>query len=54
MHPHNQTEANATARPQPEEEPFLRAVLDDEGGIRYRLKTRQRVGAKYLLREVFD
>ena len=40
--------------PGEEERPFLRAVLDDEGGIRYRMRTRQRKGAKYLLREVFD
>jgi hypothetical protein len=54
MHHYDQTEANAGAHPQSEDKPFLRAILDDEGGIRYRLKTRQRIGAKYLLREVFD
>jgi len=37
-----------------EERPFLRAKVDDDGEIRYRLNTRQRIGAKYLLREVFD
>jgi hypothetical protein len=33
---------------------FLRAVLKEDGTILYRMKTRQRLGAKYLMREVFD
>jgi hypothetical protein len=51
----NQAEASA---PSPwhgaEERPFLQAAVNDDGEIRYRLNTRQRLGAKYLLREVFD
>ena len=37
-----------------EERPFLGAILDDAGEIRCPMRTRQRKGAKYLLREVFD
>jgi hypothetical protein len=33
---------------------FLRAVLKEDGTILYRMKTRQRLGAKYLMKEVFD
>lgn len=44
----------APSWPGGDERPFLGAVLDDDGEIRYRTKTRQRTGAKYLLREVFD
>ncbi len=33
---------------------FLRAVLKEDGTIHYRMKTRQRLGAKYLMKEVFD
>jgi hypothetical protein len=49
-------EAVAPYAPPPvhDDRPFLRAVLNDDGEIRYRLRTRQRMGAKYLLREVFD
>ncbi|HET9888661.1 MAG TPA: hypothetical protein VFR10_14225, partial [bacterium] len=44
----------APPAPIQDDRPFLRAVLNDDGEIRYRLRTRQRMGAKYLLREVFD
>ncbi len=33
---------------------FLRAVLKEDGSIHYRMKTRQRLGAKYLMKEVYD
>jgi hypothetical protein len=51
---HDSLAEHLPAEPVHDEHPFLRAILNDDGEIRYRLRTRQRLGAKYLLREVFD
>jgi hypothetical protein len=42
--------------PRPESEgPFVRAVLKEDGSLEYNIvKTRQRIGAKYLMKEVFE
>lgn len=34
--------------------PFLQGKLRDDGTVQYNLRTRQRLGSKYLLREVFE
>jgi hypothetical protein len=39
---------------EPARKHLLRAVLNDDGEIFYRMKTRQKLFGKYLLREVFD